>query len=52
MEKNILETEERNFTIEDLHRKKAEVEMLEEKDRQVSDELKEIISKDENEIGE
>ena len=52
MEKNILETEERNFTIEDLHRKKTEVEMLEEKDRQVSDELKEIISKDENEIGE
>lgn len=52
MEKNILETEERNFTIEDLHRKKAEAEMLEEKDKQVSAELEEIISKDENEIGE
>lgn len=52
MEKNILETEERNFTIEDLNRKKAEAEMLEEKDKQVSAELEEIISKDENEIGE
>ena len=50
MEKNILETEERNFTIEDLHIKKAEAEMLEEKDKQVSAELEEIISKDENEI--
>ena len=50
MEKNILETEERNFTIEDLHRKKAEAEMLEEKDKQVSAELEEIVSKDENEI--
>ena len=52
MEKSILETEERNFTIEDLRRKKAEAEMLEEKDRQVTAELEEIISKDENEIGE
>ncbi len=50
MEKNILETKERNFTIEDLHRKKAEAEMLEEKDKQVSAELEEIVSKDENEI--
>ena len=31
MEENILGTEERLFTIEDLHRKKAEAEMLEEK---------------------
>ncbi len=52
MEKSILGTEERNFTIEDLHRKKEEAEMLEEKDRQVTAELEEIISKDENEIGE
>ena len=50
MEKDILETEEKNFTTDDLHRKKAEAEMLEEKDRQVSAELEEIISKDENEI--
>ena len=52
MEKNILETEEKNFTIEDLHRKKTELEMLEEKDRQVTAEFEEIISKDEKEIGE
>ena len=52
MEKNMLETEERNFTIEDLHRRKAEAEMLEEKDKQVTAELEEIISKDVNEIGE
>ncbi len=52
MGKSVLETEDRCFTIEDLHRKKAEAEMLEEKDRQVSTELEEIISKDENEIGE
>ena len=52
MEKNVLETEERNFTIEDLRRKKAEVELLEEKDRQITAELEEVISKDENEIGE
>lgn len=52
MEKNLLETDESGFTIEDLHRKKAELELLEEKDRQVTAELEEIINKDENEIGE
>ncbi len=46
----MLETEERNFTIEDLHRRKAEAEMLEEKDKRVTAELEEIISKDDNEI--
>ena len=52
MEENVLGTEERTFTIEDLHRKKAEAEMLEEKDRAITAELEEIIERDENEIGE
>ncbi len=52
MEENVLGTEERAFTIEDLHRKRAEAEMLEEKDRTVTAELEEIIDRDENEIGE
>lgn len=52
MEENVLGTEERLFTIEDLHRKKAEAEMLEEKNQSITAELEEIIDKDENEIGE
>ena len=52
MEENILGTEEGTFTIEDLRRKKAEAEMLEEKNQKITAELEEIIDKDENEIGE
>ena len=37
---------ERNFTIEDLHRKKAEYEELEEKDKIVTAELQEEVESD------
>lgn len=46
MGENTLETIERNFTIEDLHRKKAELEQLEEKDREVTAELQEEVERD------
>lgn len=50
MDKNILETEELKFTIDDLREKKAEAELLEEKNRMVTKELEELINKNENEI--
>lgn len=46
MGENTLETTERNFTIEDLHRKDAEIEQLEEKDREVTAELQEEVERD------
>ena len=52
MEENVLGTEERTFTIEDLQRREAELKMLEEKEITVTAELEKIIDRDENEIGE
>lgn len=52
MEENILETEERTFTIADLQKRKEEAERLEEKDKMLSVELEKIMNKDEIEIGE
>ena len=46
MGENIVETTERNFTIEDLHRKKTELEQLEEKDREVTAKLQEQVERD------
>ena len=46
MGENTLETTERNFTIEDLHRKKDELQQLEEKDREVTAELQEEVERD------
>ena len=46
MGENTLETTERNFTIEDLHRKKVELQQLEEKDREVTAELQEEVERD------
>lgn len=51
MRENILETKEHGFTIEELHKKKAELEALEQKDIMVSAELEEVID-NEIEIGE
>ena len=52
MGENVLGTEERAFTIEELHQKRAEAEALEAKNQEISKELEEIIDRDENEIGE
>ena len=52
MGENVLGTEERTFTIEDLHQKRAEAEALEAKNQEISKELEEIIDREENEIGE
>lgn len=46
MGENTLETTARNFTIEDLHRKKDELEQLEKKDREVTAELQEQVERD------
>ena len=46
MGENTLETTERNFTIEDLHMKKAEFEKLEENYRTITAELQEEVERD------
>lgn len=46
MGENTLETTKRKFTLEDLHRKKAEKEQLEEKDRTITAELQEEVERD------
>ena len=52
MEKNTLETQKGLFTIEDLRKKNAELEALEEKEANVSAEFIAEIENDGNEIGE
>ncbi len=48
MEKNTLETQKGLFTIEDLRKKKAELEALEEKEANISAELIAVIENDGN----
>ena len=43
---SMLEDSNENFTIEDLHMKKAEFEKLEEKDRTITAELQEEVERD------
>ena len=52
MGENVLGTEERVFTIEELHQKRAEAEMLEVENQRITAELEEMIDRYENEIGE
>lgn len=46
MEENTINVTERNFTIEDLHRKKAEYEALEKRNLEITAELQEEIERD------
>lgn len=50
MEENTLEVTERNFTIEDLHRKEAELEQLRENnDKKITPELNKKFTEEETE---
>ena len=46
MRENILKTTEKNYTIEDLHERKAELEALEEKEKKITTELAQEIDRD------
>ena len=52
MEENTLETTERNFTIEDLHRKKAEAELLSKSKGKAVKEFQEILENDKEKTSE